>query len=138
VRDDVSPPPPPELSDAAIDAASVLCGGARTATPPAWRAEGGGEAARLSLGVRLRLKRAAARARDATARRRTAEKQIIGYLEIVDERGAQHTHAARAPPTWRLPARSPACSSRCHPERATERRKHALTAAAAAAHRAQS
>jgi hypothetical protein len=86
VRDDV-PPPPPEatLSDGVIAAACALCEEAAHPAP--------GE---LPLRVRLRAKRAAARARDACARRRAAERQVVGYLELLSEPGARRSARCRA------------------------------------------
>lgn len=57
-----------------------------------------GETAPLGvpLGVQLRLRRAAARARDAVKRRKAANRQVVAYLELLDENGA-----TRGPPLLR-------------------------------------
>jgi hypothetical protein len=84
--EDDEPPRPPAtalLSDTAISALGDALGEACKAPR-----SGAGCAAQLPLGVRLRLKRAAAVARDNLATREATQRQVVAYLELVSEPGA--------------------------------------------------
>ncbi len=89
VGEDDEPPTSQQasLSDAAIAAVCALGeAGAPVPSGPCTPEECAASA--LPLAAKLRLQRAAARARDAVAGRNATEKQVVGYFELISEPGA--------------------------------------------------
>ena len=76
--DDEQQSPAARPSDA--DIAAVCAFSAARGEPPAPLG--------VPLSVELRLRRAAQRARDTVKRRQASERQVVAYLELLDENGA--------------------------------------------------
>ena len=84
--DDEQQPPAARPTDADIAAVCALCAARGEAPAPLG----------LPKSAELRVRRAAARAREAVQRRKAAERQVVAYLELLDENGAPGRSAARA------------------------------------------
>ena len=77
-QDDEQQAPAVHPSDADIKAVCAFCAASGEAPAPLG----------VPKGVELRMRRAAARARDTVERRKASERQVVAYLELLDEKGA--------------------------------------------------
>ena len=77
-EDDEQQPPAAHPTDADIAAVCALCAARGEAPAPLG----------LPKSAELRARRAAARAREAVQRRKATQRQVVAYLELLDENGA--------------------------------------------------